>query len=601
MLARTSRIFRKARISAAFPHIAGSLVMSRDDDFRLRPGRIRSRGAERAQPLVARVLAATQKAGGQVRRGRVTARHKSRFGRGRAASLVAGRRLSTLSRNVVIKSRVVRQGRGAAPLGRHLDYLRRDGVTRDGEHGRLFNGGDDAPDGDAFAGRSADDRHHFRFIVSPEDAADMADLKGFTRELMTQVQKDLGTELDWVAVDHWNTGQPHVHVILRGRADDGADLVISRDYIAEGMRARARELVTQELGLRTEFDIARTLGRQVDADRWTDLDRTLVREQAREGAIKVEAAERGQPDAAYVQRMGRLRKLEGLALAGEIEPGRWLLRDDAETTLRELGRRGDIIARMHAALGRTGIERAAADWRIETDPAAPIIGRLVERGLSDELAGTAYAIVDGIDGRTHHIELPDLDAAGDSAAGSIVELRRFDDRRGQQRVALAVRSDLALSAQVTATGATWLDRQNLDGAARLGGGFGAEVREACERRAEHLAGEGLARRQGQRWIFARDLLDTLRHRELGDVATRLTAETGLPRHAVGPGEHIAGTVRRRLDLASGRFAMIDNGMGFALVPWTPSLDRELGRHVAGIARAGGGIDWVPGRARELGL
>lgn len=94
------------------------------------------------------------------------------------------------------------------------------------------------------------DRHHFRFIVSPDDA-ELSDLKTFTRDLMAQAQRDLGSRLDWVAVDHWNTEHPHVHIIVRAGADDGQDLVISRDYIKEGMRARAEALVTRELGLRS--------------------------------------------------------------------------------------------------------------------------------------------------------------------------------------------------------------------------------------------------------------------------------------------------------------------------------------------------------------
>ena len=67
----------------------------------------------------------------------------------------------------------------------------------------------------------------------------MADLKGFARELVGQMEKDLSTKLDWVAVDHWNTDNPHIHVLVRGRADDGKDLVISRDYISHGFRQRA--------------------------------------------------------------------------------------------------------------------------------------------------------------------------------------------------------------------------------------------------------------------------------------------------------------------------------------------------------------------------
>ena len=122
---------------------------------------------------------------------------------------------------------------------------------------------------------AADDRHHFRFIISPEDAAELADLRGFTRELMQDVERDLGTRLDWVAVDHWNTDNPHVHVLIRGRADDGQDLVISRDYISRGFRDRAAERVTFELGPRSEHEIRTALEKEVEAERWTSLDRAL--------------------------------------------------------------------------------------------------------------------------------------------------------------------------------------------------------------------------------------------------------------------------------------------------------------------------------------
>ena len=137
----------------------------------------------------------------------------------------------------------------------------------------------------AFAERCESDRHHFRFIVSPDDATELSDLKALTRDLMAQAQRDLGTKLDWVAVDHWNTEHPHVHVIIRGRADDGQDLVISRDYIREGMRARAEGLVTRELGPRSEQEIRRSLEGEIEAERWTRLDNVLAREAGRNGGI----------------------------------------------------------------------------------------------------------------------------------------------------------------------------------------------------------------------------------------------------------------------------------------------------------------------------
>ena len=130
---------------------------------------------------------------------------------------------------------------------------------------------------------------------------------------------------------------------------------------------------------------------------------------------------------------------------------------------------------------------------------------------------------------------------GDAPAGAIVEARAYDDANGRRRLSLATRSDLSIEAQVTASGATWLDRQLLAKDPPLsGGGFGAEVRDAMEARVDHLVEEGLARRQGQRVIFARDLLATLRRRELEDAAAKLSAETGLAYQPAAEGEQCLG-------------------------------------------------------------
>jgi len=586
--------------------MCGAPAMSEDDGIRLRirPGRIRSTRAQQARPFIAQALAAAQRAGGALsRRGAIESASRSRFGRGQRATVQANRLLTARSRGVVIKARVVRHAGRSAPLSTHLTYLQRDGVTRDGEKAKLFG-----PEGDvdpsAFAERCIDDRHHFRFIVSPDDAVDMADLRTFTRDLASQMEKDLGTRLDWAAVDHWNTEHPHVHFIVRGVREDGEDLVISRDYIKEGMRDRARDLATQELGPRTDLDIRRTLERQVDADRWTNLDRQLARDAQRTGIVDLAPPAGVQPDEFHSLKVGRLRKLAGLGLADEVGPGQWVIADQAEDTLRALGERGDIIKRIHRGLTQGGIDRGTANFVLAGETIGdPIVGRLIGRGLDDELKGTAFAIVDGIDGRTHHVKLPDLDAAGDSAMGSIVELRRFDDARGMRRTALAIRSDIDIHAQIAADGATWLDRQALTrtSAALATSGFGAEVRDAVARRADSLVDRGLAERRGQSVTFKSGLIDTLRQTELAAAADRLVKETGRPHAPTATGEYVAGTLRQRLILASGRFAVIDNGMGFQLVPWTPSLDRQFGKHVSGTARADGGVDWSFARKRGLGL
>jgi type IV secretory pathway VirD2 relaxase len=583
-------------------------MTTRDDDLRVRPGRIHhgNRGAKRPQTFVGEVMQAAKKAGHVGNSFRSSqGRSRSRFGRGRRAAVSI--RLRSNARRVVMKARVVRH-QGArfrsAPLPKHITYLKREGVTRDGEDARMFDASSDAADERGFAKRCEDDRHHFRFIISPEDAAKIGDLKTFTRELMLDVERDLGTKLDWVAVDHWNTDNPHVHVLIRGRADDGQDLVISREYISRGFRDRAAERVTLELGPRTDHEIHMALEREVGSDRWTSLDRALRDISDECGGV---ADLRPGPDAEDPELrrllLGRAVKLERLGLADPVGPACWTLKPGIEPALRQLGIRGDIIKTMHQAMSAGGHEPDVSTFALHgEEPSDPVLGKLVKRGLDDELKGSAYAIVAGVDGRTHHLRFNDIELTGDAPAGSIVEARVYDDANGRRRLSLATRSDLSIEAQVTASGATWLDRQLFAKDPPLsGGGFGAEVREAMEARIDHLAEEGLARRQGQRAVLARDLLATLRRRELEDAAAKLSTETGLAYQPAAEGEHVSGVYRQRVTLASGRFAMIDDGLGFQLVPWRPALEKELGREVRGLMAPGGNVDWSLGRKRGLGL
>ncbi|WP_065754412.1 relaxase/mobilization nuclease domain-containing protein [Bradyrhizobium paxllaeri] len=584
-------------------------MSQRDNEFRIRPGRIRDsgHGLSRPKSFVGQVMRAAKKAGHvghSFGRGKGGA-SRSRFGRGRRAALSLSQR--STSRRVVMKARVVRhQGTRfrSAPLAKHITYLKRDGVTRDGAEARMFDVSSDAADERAFAERCRDDRHHFRFIISPEDAAELGDLRAFTRELMTDVSRDLGTKLDWIAVDHWNTDNPHVHVLIRGRSEDGQDLVISRDYISRGFRDRAAERVTLELGPRSEQEIRSALEREVEVERWTSLDRAL-RVAADEGAGVADLRPSASGEDPELRRLmlGRAARLERLGLAEQIAPGCWTLKPGIEDKLRDLAIRGDIIKTMHRAMSGFHREPDVSGFALHGDePVDTVLGRLVERGLQDELKGSAYAIVEGVDGRTHHIRFIDIEMTGDATPGAIVEARTHEDAQGRKHLTLATRSDLSIEAQVTAQGATWIDRQLIGRGSEISSaGFGIAARDAMERRIDHLAGEGLARRQGQRVIFARDLLDTLRQRELDAATARLSAETGLPHRPCSEGEHVAGIYRRRLVLASGRFAMIDDGVGLQLVPWRPALERHLGREVSGVAIGGERVTWSFERKIGLGI
>jgi type IV secretory pathway VirD2 relaxase len=583
-----------------------------DSEFRIKPGRIRSTHAPKAKSFVQQVLCAAQKAGhheGSFSKTSTGARRgHSTFGRGRN---VFGRsRLFGSSRRVVVAARIARhQGKAfrSAPLTAHLSYLKREGVSRDGEKGVLFDAKADRADDLAFADRCQDDRHHFRFIVSPEDAAEMTDLKAFTRDLVRQIEADLGTRLEWVAVDHWNTDNPHVHVLVRGVDETGADLVISRDYISRGLRSRAEELVDIELGPKPEHEIRNALKKEIGADRWTRIDGEIKRATDETGYIDLRPDQAGPSDPELRRLMiGRLHHIEKMGLAAQGEPGRWVVALEAERTLRDIGIRGDIIKTMHRAFSERGQDRGVSDYVVDGSASgSPIIGRLVDRGLHDELTGEAYAVIDGTDGRAHHVRFRGVDAFAQAPAnGGIVEMRRFGGPEDEHpTLVLATRSDLDLEAQVTAPGATWLDHRLVerDAMPLSQAGFGREVRDAMQARAEHLAGRGLAHRDGRRIVMQRDLLATLRRRELDAVGEKLSAETGLPHVKAQAGEHVAGNVRQRLVLSSGRFAMIDDGLGFQLVPWSRDLDRKLGQHVAGVAKDGGGIEWAIGRKRDLGL
>lgn len=600
---------KSCELRVAAPLLYGSCFMSRDEnDFRIRPGRSRDSGkgsGRKAQRLAAQVKRAASRAGysRNAKGGWSSAGGTGNQGRGRRA--LAAMRSQSGQRRVTVMARIVRHTGAhfrSAPMSLHISYLERDGVTRDGRDASMFDATGDNADREAFALGCEDDRHHFRFIVSPEDAGQMENLPTFTRELMADMARDLGSKLEWVAVDHWNTDNPHIHILVRGVADDGTDLVIDRGYVSKGVRHRAEERVTLELGPRSEQEIHKALEREVGAERWTGLDRQLAEaQQDGSGFIDLRAGPGGDTEMNRLLR-GRAARLETLGLATLQSPGVWTVEADAENTLRALSVRNDIIKTVHRAMAQDRRFDPAALALHDDGGGASVVGRLVERGLHDELAGSAYAIIDGADGHIHHLRLGTLEMTGDAPPGAIVELRSWQDNKGDTRLSLSTRSDLALSEQVTAQGATWLDRQLVArDAVATANGFGVEIRNAMQKRAAFLEAEGLATSRGGRFTFARDLIETLKTREIEMAAGQLAARTGLVHRPSAKGEQVEGVYRQRLSLASGRFAMIDDGLGFQLVPWRPALDRHLGQSVSGTLSLTGSVEWNLGRSKGIGL
>ncbi|WP_028349836.1 relaxase/mobilization nuclease RlxS [Bradyrhizobium murdochi] len=402
-----------------------------DDEFEVKLGRIGNRKARRATSYLRRVRQAAEKAGAR-------SQCKSNFSGGRISrgyaqgAMLAGRARAKGQRRVVIKARIVRIKTGdPGAIRAHLRYVQRDGVTRDGDPGELYDATNDRADGKAFTERSAGDRHQFRFIVAPEDSAELPDLEPFIRDLMRQMESDLGTRLDWVAADHFNTGHPHSHIVLRGKDDEGQDLVIARDYIAHGLRARAADLLTRELGPETEIEAVRKLQQEVTAERLTRLDQAILRD-APDGALELNAMPARDP-VWQAARMGRLQTLERMGLAEETGPGHWRIDTGLEAKLRRMGERGDIIKTIHRELAAAGMARAVGTYTT-FDPGEGgqrLVGRIVGDGFSDELRERRYVVLDGIDGRTHYVEIGSLSARDEPPIrNTIVEL---SSRRAEAR------------------------------------------------------------------------------------------------------------------------------------------------------------------------
>jgi hypothetical protein len=167
---------------------------------------------------------------------------------------------------------------------------------------------------------------------------------------------------------------------------------------------------------------------------------------------------------------------------------------------------------------------------------------------------------------------------------------------------MKILSSYDLDRQVTSDGATWLDRQlisrNRIALARLG--FGAEVKQALEARTDELVRQGHARRTPEGKVRARaDLLATLQRNELERTGAELAKEYNVAFHMGEAGEQVQGKFTGTLQLASGKFAMVENAFEFQLVPWRPVIDEHLGREITGVIRDGGGIEWKIGRV--LGL
>lgn len=299
---------------------------------------------------------------------------------------------------VIVKALVSRHvGRGAPRAGAlraHLSYLGRPGAGEQGQPATFFDRSRDGVDGSSIVSTWTEDRHHFRFIISPEHGDRIADLQTYVREVMARVAVDLGEPgLNWIATAHYDTDQPHAHVLVRGRRADGRDLIIPRDYIGYGFRSRAQEVAQELMGDLTRLEAERRVWMDTKADRFTGLDRRLLESVNVHGLVSDGI---GNSRAWSALTRGRLRHLERLGLATRCGAA-YRLAADMEAKLRGLQMRRDIIR----TFNQRRLDGAQAVRIVQSN----VRGVVVSSGCHDELGSSPWVVIRDDTGMEHYARL----------------------------------------------------------------------------------------------------------------------------------------------------------------------------------------------------
>jgi hypothetical protein len=400
----------------------------------------------------------------------------------------------------------------------------------------------------------------------------------------------------------FNTGHPHTHVVIRGRDDQGRDLVIARDYIGHGVRARAQALMTLELGPESELERLQKLASEVEQERFTRLDRALL-SRAKDNILVAGGAGELAP-AHQTMQAGRLKALERLGLAEERRPGVWALDASLEMKLRQLGERADTYRMMERALKQAGIERGGPQLAVfeRGRRTAPVIGKVVAVGLVDEITDRQYVIVDGADGRVHYAELGRLRPDETPGRGMIVSL--VSDRlEGKPRSTprLTVLSPVELERLPAYDGPTWLDRA-VTAKERISTGptgFGAELSQALDARRKWLSDRQLAEFRPSGEVVAKpQMISVLQQRERANLAETLSRQMNATYMPNEPGSRVSGVYERSVSTPSGKLAVIRREDTFKLAPWNAALEPMRGQMVIG-AVGPQRVTWTLDRGRGL--
>lgn len=562
--------------------------MESEDDLGLWLGKA---SADRSASTSHMLAVAQKMGGGGTPRGRLFTGQRIGRGAGIGRLLRSSPASAGISaRRVVVQTRIAKlAGRGMQAAAQHLRYLQRDGTTRDNGRGFLYGPSlQEVPSRD-FLERSSGDRHQFRIIVAVADGAEYRDLQPLARRLMEQAEVDLDTALDWAAVDHFDTGRPHTHIVLRGADDRGDNLIIAREYLWHGLPARAAALVELDLGPGSDTEITARLAHEIAEERYTRIDQILLGEPGSNVNIDPSHDDPQQ----HAARMGRLRTLEKMDLAIQQEDGRWTVDPELEKALRKMKRRHDIARTIARDIAAAQVYHLPADYVVhdpENMPGQRATGRVITIGRSDNQQHAKYMIIEGLDGKCHYANLDD-DIA-EFPKGSIVSFV------GNKVELISMRPIKGLAEY---SGPTWLDNELLSKSPLpLGNGFGREVAQALTQRQNWLVAKELAWQEQGSIRYQANLLLILQQNELDRAIAELVHETGLVHHQALPGERIEGLCRRAVGVGDTKYAFIEKARDFTLLPWRNLPENSIDLQVSGIMGEHG-IHWDNGRAKGLSL
>ncbi len=336
----------------------------------------------------------------------------------------SGQRVVVKARYVKHKAGSMKAGGGAASLRDHLKYISRDAAGKDGEKAVLFNEQDEGLDRKGFLELCQDDRHHWRFIVSPESGHQIEDFHGYVRSVMKLVEKDLQTSLTWTAAVHYDTDDVHAHVIVRGVNDRGEDLVIGQDYVKEGFRRRAQEVATELLGERSLDEIRKSQEKEVEALRVTSLDRFMEKQAGEDRVLDVRGKTNFGKSIFYEGLLkGRLRFLAASGLAVEQPPGVYMLKEDYQDDLRAIAQKNEAVKRLYPKIQDQARLDALSVYALKDGQGPTVSGRIVDKGIMDELYDRKYVVVEDMDAKLHFVAVGDARSYDKAEKGSLVTVK----------------------------------------------------------------------------------------------------------------------------------------------------------------------------------